>query len=99
MFCKFADNASFEQSAITRGLSERKCAFADIVTVVSVIPLAILAKVLPVQGAIIKASRLIFGPSGSASTIEFMTLLPVIFSTFKIKSLFVPKRVDVLYTF
>ena len=69
MFCKFADSASFEQSAKTVGLSERRCAFAAIVTDVSVIPLAIFAKVLPVQGEIIKASKDILGPKGSASTI------------------------------
>ena len=35
-----------------------------------VIPLAIFARVLPVQGAITKASSLILGPNGSASTIH-----------------------------
>ena len=38
------------------------------VVLVGVIPLAILARVLPVHGEIISASSLIFGPSGSAST-------------------------------
>ena len=59
IFCKLALNASFEQSAITSGRSARRCAFAVIVTAVSVIPLATFASVFPVHGAIISASSAI----------------------------------------
>ena len=95
IFCRLADKASFEHNAITVGLSERKCAFVAIVTDVSVIPLAILARVFPVQGATIKASKCILGPNGSASTIECITLFSVIFSTSFIKSSALPKYVSV----
>ena len=43
-------------------------AFAAMQTAVSVMPLAILASVFPVQGARIRASNRMAGPSGSAST-------------------------------
>ena len=68
MFPRFADIASFDASAMISGLSLLKCAFAAIVTAVSVIPFAILARVFPVQGQIISASSGILGPKGSAST-------------------------------
>ena len=68
MLERLADSESLDAKAIRRGLSQRKCAFAAIVTGVSVIPLAILANVFPVQGAITKASNGCAGPNGSAST-------------------------------
>ena len=67
MLPRFCDIASFDARAISIGRSHRRCAFAAMVTAVSVIPFAIFARVLPVQGAIIRYSRGFFGPSGSAA--------------------------------
>ena len=69
MFFRLADIASFEARAMRRGRDCRICAFAAIVTGVSVIPDASFASVFPVQGQIISASSGVFGPSGSASAI------------------------------
>ena len=82
------------QSAIIKFLLLLKCAFAAIVTAVSVIPFEILAKVFPVQGAKIKASSGIFGPKGSAPSIVWITFLLQRFSTFSIKSLAFAKSFD-----
>ena len=54
MLAKFCDAASFDARAIRSGRSQRRCAFAAIVTAVSVIPCAIFESVLPVQGEIIR---------------------------------------------
>ena len=66
MFFALAPNASLVEGAIIKGRSFLRCALAAIVTEVSVIPLANLPKVLPVQGAITKTSSNAFGPIGSA---------------------------------
>ncbi len=63
------ESASFVEGAIISGLPFLKCAFAARVTQVSVMPKASFHKVLPVQGAIIRASKSIFGPIGSACVI------------------------------
>ena len=52
------------------GLSCLKCALAAMVTELSVMPEASFARVLPVQGEIISASRGFSGPRGSASATE-----------------------------
>ena len=57
-----------QPDVMTNGRLLRKCAFAAIVTAVSVMPFAILASVFPVHGLITRASSSILGPSGSAST-------------------------------
>lgn len=68
MLQRLAESASLDAREIIKGRSLRRCALAAMQTAVSVIPLAILASVFPVQGLMIKASRQIRGPSGSAST-------------------------------
>ena len=80
IFFKFADNASLDASAITNGRLLRRCALAAIVTAVSVMPFAIFAKVLPVQGAITIRSGCNFGPMGSAPCIVVMGGVPVMAS-------------------
>ena len=62
---------------MTKGRSLRKCAFAAMETLVSVIPFAIFDKVLPVQGQMIRASSGVFGPNGSASVMVWISSLPV----------------------
>ena len=69
MFLRLMPRASLVDTDITSGLPFRRCAFAAIRTGVSVIPLASLARVLPVQGAMRRISRYPFGPMGSASSI------------------------------
>ena len=54
IFFEFAERASFVATAIIRGLEFLKCAFAAIVTDVSVTPNASFASVFPVQGSIIR---------------------------------------------
>ena len=63
----------------------------------SVIPFAILPSVLPVHGAIISASKSLFGPTGSACLIEWIAGRPQIFSIRSINDAAVPKRVSSLY--
>ena len=55
-FPRFWEAASFDATARRRGRSARRCAFAAIVTAVSVIPPASFARVLPVVGAIMRYS-------------------------------------------
>ena len=69
MFLADAPRASFVETAIITGRLFRKCAFVAKVTDVSHIPLASLPRVLPVQGAITKASSNSLGPIGSAPEI------------------------------
>ena len=97
MFPRFWDIASFDASAIRRVLSHLRCAFAAIVTAVSVIPVASFANVFPVQGEIINPSRGRCGPSGSASFTVWIIELPVIFSTRLRSSSLSKKRVVVSY--
>ena len=56
MFFALAPSASFEDGAIKTGLPFLICAFAAIVTDVSVIPEASFESVFPVHGAIITIS-------------------------------------------
>ena len=98
MFFRFADNASLEASEITNGRSLLKCAFAAIHTAVSVIPLAIFAKVFPVHGEMINPSSGLRGPNGSASTTVWIACLWQMVSVFSISSFAVPKRVSVVQT-
>lgn len=64
-------------------------------TAVSVIPFAIFASVLPVQGLMMSASRGSAGPSGSAPTMVCTISLPVRVRTRSRRSAAVPKRVSV----
>ena len=96
MFPRFCDIASFEARAMSRGLSERRCAFAAMVTAVSVIPFASFARVLPVQGAIISASSGFFGPRGSAPVTVWIIPLPQRASTLEISSDALPNLVSVV---
>lgn len=76
MFWAFAPRASLDATLNITGFSVRKVAFAVIVTGVSVIPCAIFASVLPVQGAMAvqaKPALVRF----SASTMDFKGVLPV----------------------
>ena len=57
MFLRLMPRASLVDTDITSGLPFRRCAFAAMRTGVSVIPLASLARVLPVQGAMRRISR------------------------------------------
>ena len=66
MFLAAFASASLVDGAIIKGLAFLRCAFAARVTQESVTPHASFARVFPVQGAIIKASRSFFGPMGSA---------------------------------
>jgi hypothetical protein len=95
MLERFCESASFEERAMSRGLSCLRCAFAAIVTAESVMPRESFERVLPVQGAIISASRGTVGPSGSASLTVYMISRPVISSTLLTKLSAVPKRVEV----
>ncbi len=61
--------------------------------------LAILARVLPVQGATTTASSMLLGPKGSASTIVVMGSFPVISLACLRKSVVFPKRVSVPWDF
>ena len=98
MFFKLKPSASFVDIPITTGLLFLKCAFAVIVTALSVIALANLASVLPVQGATIKISINPSGPIGSASTIVSTGIFFVILTIFSLKSFAVPNLVSVLLT-
>ena len=82
----FIPSASFVEIDKSRGLSFLKCAFAAINTGVSVIPLANLAMVLPVQGMITKISRRLFGPIGSAWDMVRIGSIPVTVRAFSINS-------------
>ena len=94
MFPRFCDIESFDARAIRRGLSHLRCALAAIVTDVSVIPFAIFAMVFPVQGAIISSDKGDAAPSGSASSIVCIGLLPVMSVTVLISSFAEKKRVS-----
>lgn len=67
-------------------------------TAVSVMPLASLASVFPVQGLTISASSDSFGPSGSASVMLCMTRCPVTSSARTSRASARPKRVSVVQT-
>ena len=98
MFAKLADRASFDAKATSNGRSHRRWAFDAMVTAVSVMPQAILARVLPVQGAMTKASRGEAGPSGSAMAIVWMTGREQMAQIRSIRRAEVPNRVSVEYT-
>ena len=70
MFLAEAPKASFVAGAKTTGLLFLKWALTAIVTGVSVIPSAIFASVLPVQGATTIISNRFLGPIGSAAAIS-----------------------------
>ena len=86
---------SLVEKAITRGFPLRRCALAAIVTLLSVIPRASFARVLPVQGAISSASSGSFGPRGSASAMLVTTGRPASASRRRRCSRAVPKRLSV----
>ena len=86
---------SFVENAITSGLPFRRCAFAAMVTAVSVMPDASFAMVLPVHGAITSASMGILGPRGSASAMLQTGILPVSSKSLCLKPSAVPKRLSV----
>ena len=91
----FAPRPSFVDTAIITGRKLRSCDFAARVTVVSAIPFASFAIVLPVHGAITKASSIFFGPIGSASGIFSITPLSHISSIRFLKSADFPNLVSV----
>ena len=64
------ESASFVEKAMMSGFEFLRCAFAAMVTAVSVMPWLSFAMVFPVQGAIMSASIGFAGPSGSASAME-----------------------------
>ena len=85
---------SLEAAAITSGRLLRRCAFAAMVTGVSVMPHASFARVLPVAGAMMSASKGYFGPSGSAPTIERIGSRPQREVRVEISACACPKRVS-----
>ena len=95
MFGAEPESASFVENAMTSGFEFLRCAFAAMVTAVSVIPWFIFAMVFPVQGAIMSASIGFAGPRGSASAIECTGCAPHSELRRDIKSADVPKRVSV----
>ena len=80
---------------ITTGPPLRRWALAAMVTVVSVMPLASLARVLPVQGQITSTSSRCLGPMGSALGMESMTRLSQIRSISRMYSWAGPNRLSV----
>ena len=95
MFGAEPESASFVENAMTSGFEFLRCAFAAMVTAVSVMPWFIFAMVFPVQGAIMSASIGFAGPRGSASAIECTGCAPHSELRRDIKSADVPKRVSV----
>src|SRR5690606_26631524 len=96
MLTMFSPSPSLVEMAMTTGRRFRSWALAAISTALSVMALASLLTVLPVQGAITSTSSVLFGPSGSASTIEEMISFPVrSFNCFR-QSSALPKRVSVV---
>ena len=96
MFSAEPESASFVEKAITSGRPLRRCALAAIVTALSVMPCASFASVLPVQGAISRASSPSAGPSGSASAIVVTTRRPPLSSMRRrMCAAAVPKRLSV----
>ena len=81
IFSKFADIASLDANVISSGLFCRRCALALMHTAVSVIPWESFARVFPVQGAMISASKGEVGPNRSATGIVWTISLPHIFVT------------------
>ena len=67
MFSAAAPSASLVETVMITGRLFRKWLFAAMVTGPSAIPCASLARVFPVQGAMINASSSFLGPIGSAS--------------------------------
>ena len=92
------DSPSLEATQTTTGRPLRWWALAAIVTLLSVMPAAILLSVLPVQGAMTNRSRSFLGPMGSASKTEEMTRRPQMRSISRIRSWAVPNRVSVTET-
>ena len=78
MFSAAPARASLVDTAIRMGLPLRKWLFAAMVTGVSAILWASLLKVLPVQGAMIKASNSFLGPIGTTSAMVHSGVLPQI---------------------
>ena len=83
------------EKPITTGRPLRRCAFAAIVTALSVIPAASFAMVLPVQGAMTSTSKSLPGPTRSAAVMLRMTSRPVISSSRRMKPPARPKRLSV----
>lgn len=98
MLKRFAPKPSFVARAIRTGLRHLSCALTHIVTVESVIPLAIFASVLPVQGETIRQSKLPPVTVSSAALMLVIGTLPVISETEDISDAAVPNRVSVLST-
>ena len=95
MFSAEPESPSFVDMAIIRGLPFLRCAFAAMVTALSVTPWASFARVLPVQGAMSSACIGSAGPSGSASAMVVTTSFPVKSISRRICSAAVPKRLSV----
>ena len=99
MFSAEPESPSFVEKAITSGRPFRRCAFAAIVTAVSVTPFASFARVFPVHGAMTIASIGSRGPSGSASAMVVTTCRPVICISRLMFSEAAPKRLSVSAAF
>ena len=95
MFIAEPERASLVESAMTTGFPLRRWLLAAMVTAVSVTPLASLARVFPVHGAITSTSKSRSGPTRSAPVIVRIIAFPVMPSSLSIKSRAVPKRLSV----
>ena len=95
MFRAAPPSPSLVDTATTTGRPFRRCALAAMVTEVSAMPLANLARVLPVQGAMTSTSSSCLGPMGSASRTDSTAPWPQISSAACRKSAARPNRVSV----
>ena len=95
IFCAAVARPSFVDTPIITGRLLRRCAFAASVTHESVIPFASFASVLPVHGSITSASRIAFGPIGSASLIVCIISFPVFLISSFLKKSHSPNLVSV----